>query len=304
MKNLKQFVFSFGLIIISTLTNGQEKKALAEQLGYPRDAKLLIVHMDDMGMSHSVNMAVMAAFKKNSKFSGSIMVPCPWFLEIAEFAKNHPELDIGIHATLTSEWKYFKWGGVLPVNEIPSLLAKEGYFYPTNEDVGKNAHRDEAEKEIRAQIEKAIAFGVMPTHIDTHMGSIGKVPEGSKIMSELTKEYISVPEISMDGGFALKPETAATVPWNEAYKKFIESMKPGLYKMIVHMGYDNDEMQAVTIWDRPPDNPNHAQKNWGSAWRQKDFDYLTSEEFKNLLKKNNVHLVTYKEINKLFSGNK
>lgn len=302
MKRLTFFLT--GLLLFLSLVTGQEKKNLAEQLGYPKYAKLLIVHMDDMGMSHSVNMAVMAAFAKNNKFSGSIMVPCPWFLEIAEFAKNHPEFDIGVHATLTSEWKYYKWGGVLPVNEIPSLLTKEGYFPSTNEEVKKKSSTEEAEKELRAQVEKAIAFGVKPTHIDTHMGSIGQVPGGSEIMSKLTKEFISAPEIPMIGGFALKPEIAATVPWNEAYKKFIESMKPGLYKMIVHLGFDNDEMQAVTKWDRPPDHPNHAQKNWGSAWRQKDFDYITGEEFKNLLIKNNVHLVTYKEINKLYSGDK
>jgi chitin disaccharide deacetylase len=302
MKRITTFLL---ILFITVLTNGQEKQNLAEKLGYPKDAKLLIVHMDDMGISHSVNMAIMAAFEKNNKLSGSIMVPCPWFLEIAEFAKNHPELDIGVHLTLTSEWKFYKWGGVLPKNEIPSLLNKEGYFYPANEDVGNNARSDEAEKELRAQIERAIAFGVKPSHIDTHMGSIAKVPDGLSIISKLSKEFISLPfDIKMVGGFALKPETAATVPWNEAYRKFIEGLKPGLNRMIVHVGFDNDEMQGICIWDKPSDHPNNVQKNWGSAWRQKDFNYITSEEFKNVLLKNNVHLVTYREMNKLSSGNK
>lgn len=144
MKILKQFVLIFGLLFVFTNIRSQEKQTLDEKLGYHKGTKLLIVHMDDMGMSHSVNMACMAAFKKNNKLSGSIMVPCPWFLEIAEFAKNHPELDIGIHLTLTSEWKFYKWGGIVSANEISSLLNKGGYFYATNKEVAQNDHPDEA----------------------------------------------------------------------------------------------------------------------------------------------------------------
>ena len=97
-------------------TYGQ--KTLAEKLGYPKDSKLLIIHADDVGLSHSEDAATVAGLEKKSVNSASIMVPCPWFPEIAGYAKQHPEVDWGIHLTLTSEWKNYKWGGVSSSNEI------------------------------------------------------------------------------------------------------------------------------------------------------------------------------------------
>src|SRR6185295_9390157 len=139
-------------------TYGQ--KTLAEKLGYPKDSKLLIIHADDLGLSHSEDSATITALGKKGANSASIMVPCPWFTEIAGYAKQHPEVDWGIHLTLTSEWKNYKWGGVSSSNEIPSLLGKDGYMYASVEDFGKNAKPGEVEKEIKAQIEKAISSGI------------------------------------------------------------------------------------------------------------------------------------------------
>ena len=183
MKKLKQFTFLSGLFFIWFLANGQEKETLAKQLGYPSDAKLLIIHADDIGLSHSVNTASIQAFEKNGITSGSLMVPCPWFFEFADYYKEHQDLDIGVHITLTAEWENFKWDGILPSSEIPSLLTEEGYFYASVEEVVKNADPLEVGKEIRAQIERAIAFGINPTHIDTHMGTVAATPE-------FIKEYI------------------------------------------------------------------------------------------------------------------
>ena len=105
------------------------------------------------------------------------MVPCPWFFEFAEYAKVHKDLDIGVHITLTAEWDDFKWDGVLASSEIPSLLTEDGYFYASVEEVVKNADPLEVGKEINAQIERALAFGINPTHIDTHMGTVAATPE-------------------------------------------------------------------------------------------------------------------------------
>src|SRR5687767_13457717 len=86
------------------------EKTLAERLGYPRDAKLLIVHADDLGMAHSVNAASIRGLESGLINSASIMVPCPWFPEIAEYARKNPQADLGLHLTLTSEWTDFRWG--------------------------------------------------------------------------------------------------------------------------------------------------------------------------------------------------
>jgi predicted glycoside hydrolase/deacetylase ChbG (UPF0249 family) len=294
MIKFKQITLFFGLIFISSLTNGQEKKTLAEYLGYHGETKLLIIHADDIGLSHSVNRATIAAFKKKGINSGSVMVPCPWFPDFAEYAKNHPGLDIGIHLTLTAEWKNYKWDGVLPSSEIPSLINEEGYFYASTEEVARNANPYEVEKEIRAQIERAKAFGINPTHFDTHMSSMAATPDIFKIYLKLGNEYnipvsfssnylegdadirelIGQNQIPVDNYYMITAETPG-VTWNEAYKQMIENMKPGLNELILHLAINDEEMQAITV-----DHP-----DFGAAWRQRDFDYVISEEFKNLLEK-------------------
>ncbi len=145
--------------------------------GYPDDTKFIIIHADDLGLSHSTNAAVMEAFENKAINSGSVMVPCPWLPEIAEYVKGNPDLDVGVHLTLTSEWSFFKWGSVSPRSEVPSLLDENGYFYATTEEFVANAKPDEVKREIRAQIDRAIAFGIRPTHIDSHMGTMFVTPE-------------------------------------------------------------------------------------------------------------------------------
>ena len=183
----KVSVSIFWLVLLVSRAEGQEK-SIAEKLGHPKNSKLLIIHADDIGVAHSVNAASIAAFEKKGISSGSIMVPCPWFPEIAEYAKTHPHLDLGIHITLTAEWKNYKWGGVLSANEIPSLLNKEGFFYATVEEFAKNAKPSEVELEIRAQIDRAIAFGIQPTHLDSHMGTLFASPEFFRILQKIGKE--------------------------------------------------------------------------------------------------------------------
>ena len=163
------FLFS-QLVIFSAFA--QENKNLAEQLGYSKDAKLLIIHADDIGVTHSENRATISAIEKGVINSGAIMVPCPWFSEIAAYAKQHPEFDWGLHLTLTSEWKHFKWDGIIASDQIPGLINDEGYFYESVDEAVKNATAAEVEKEIRSQIEKALSVGIKPTHLDPHMETL------------------------------------------------------------------------------------------------------------------------------------
>lgn len=285
------------------------QQTLAEKLGYAADARLLIVHADDIGLAQSVNDATSEAFASGGITSGSIMVPCPWFIDFAEHFKKHPDLDVGIHITLTSEWDYYKFGGVLPSTEIPSLLDENGHFYPTTEEVGMYADPVEAEKEIRAQIERAIAYGIKPTHLDTHMGSVLAKPELVEIYMKLGKEYslpvfaprmmlFAMPEemrdmvkqeyILVDHMFMLNVD-GPDASWEEEYGKMIEKLDPGLNMIIVHLAHDNAEMQAVAI--------NHPA--FGATWREKDLNYVQSQTFHNLLKENEIQLVTWKEIGAL-----
>ncbi|MEA3477087.1 MAG: polysaccharide deacetylase family protein [Bacteroidota bacterium] len=285
------------------------QQTLAEKLGYAADARLLIVHADDIGLAQSVNDATGEAFASGGITSGSIMVPCPWFVDFAEHYKSHPDLDVGIHITLTSEWDFYKFGGVLPSTEIPSLLDENGYFYPTTEEVGQYADPLEAEKEIRAQIDRAIAYGIKPTHLDTHMGSVLAKPELVQIYMKLGMEYnlpvfaprmllMAMPEetremvkkefVLVDHMFMLNVE-GPDASWEEEYGKMIEKVKPGLNVMIVHLAHDNAEMQAVAI--------NHPA--FGATWREKDLNYVQSQTFHDLLEKMEIQLLTWKEIGEL-----
>ncbi|HVN56695.1 MAG TPA: polysaccharide deacetylase family protein [Bacteroidales bacterium] len=303
---LHRSTFLAVILSIGLTATPQGGKNLADRLGYPHDAKLLLIHADDMGLSHSVNTAVIKAFDCGGITSGSIMVPCPWAREIEKYVKDHPTLDVGIHLTMTAEWENYKWGGISPSDQIPSLLDREGDFYATVEDLGKVAKGEEARKELKAQIEKAIAAGVHPTHLDTHMGSVLANPALVKVYLELSAEY-GLPVLFPRAYVAmLPPDVGKTFGnsvflldnlfmidrsmirgnWIDPYKAAIENLKPGLNQIIVHLGTDNDEMKAICS----------GHDDYGSAWRQKDLDMVTSKEFSDLLKKNKVVLVTWKQI--------
>ncbi|MGH9456535.1 MAG: polysaccharide deacetylase family protein, partial [Thermoanaerobaculia bacterium] len=173
---MKRLALAAVLSIAAACTFAQQQRpaapALVERLGYPPDAKLLIIHADDLGMTHSVNAASIAALESGTITSASIMVPCPWFPEIAAWAREHPEADLGLHLTLTSEWEDYRWGPVLSKDRVPSLLDEDGYFYTRENQAAASARPEEAEAEIRAQIARAREFGIEPTHLDAHMRTL------------------------------------------------------------------------------------------------------------------------------------
>lgn len=282
-------------------------KTLAERLGYARDQRLLIVHADDLGMAHSVNAATTRAFESGLVNSGSIMVPCPWFPEIANYAQQHPEADLGLHLTLTSEWTPFRWGSVLPRDQVPSLYDKDGYLYITEDVAAANIQPKEAEAEIRAQIDRARAYGIRPTHLDSHMRTLHqnaalfdvllRVSRDTGIPAMVARDFLNEPsmaavmrpdDIVIDHLLDIGPEVPVE-GWAAFYTRLIESMQPGVNQLIVHLAYDDAEIRAATF-----DHP-----DWGAAWRQRDFDFVTSERFRELLRKNNVKLITWREIQRL-----
>ena len=308
---MKKIILVLTTLLISLIIYSQDNKNLAELLGYPHDSKLLIIHADDMGLAHSVNTACIKAFDNNGITSGSIMVPCPWAPEIIDYVKDHPDLDVGVHLTLTAEWNLYKWGGVTSSDQITSLLDKNGYFYPAVEELGKVAKGEEAKKELRAQIDKIIASGFQPTHIDTHMGSVLANPDLIQVYLSLSDEYhlpILFPraytswfpsEVSealnskiflLDNLFMLEPQMIKG-NWADAYKEGIEKMVPGLNQMIVHIAIDNDEMKAIS----------EGHDDYGSKWRQNDLDYVLSSDFKDLIKANNIILITWREVRDLMA---
>jgi len=145
---------------------------LAERLGFEATDRVAVVHADDIGMCHAANLGAFQALREGPATCGSIMVPCPWFQEAADFAKESPELDLGVHLTLNAEWAHYRWGPVAGRSAVPSLLDDQGFLPRTSLETARRAKPEEAEVELRAQIEMALDAGIDVTHLDSHMGTV------------------------------------------------------------------------------------------------------------------------------------
>ena len=302
MKNIIIILLAF---FYTTLSRGQTK-TIQERLGYPKDAKLVIIHADDLGVSHSENAASITAMEKGSVSSASIMVPCPWFPEIAAYAQSNPSADLGLHITLTSEWKYYKWGPVTAKEKVPGLVNKNGFLYSSVDSVYQNASAAEVETETRNQVLRAKHFGIDPTHLDAHMGTALQRLDYFKAYLKVGHEFkipVFIPRV-LENALRVKLDTIVSDKdvlvdyilsanpqdfkngFSNFYTNGIKNLKPGLTYLIIHTAYDDEEMRAVTI-----DHP-----DWGAAWRQEDFNFFSSAECKKILKENNIYVITWKEI--------
>jgi predicted glycoside hydrolase/deacetylase ChbG (UPF0249 family) len=288
-------------------------KTLAERLGYPANSRLLIIHADDFGMMHSVDTAIEEAFEKHWITSASILVPCPWFPEVAQWAKAHPEADLGIHLALNADWTSYRWPSIAPQSKVPSLLDADGYLPLTTEYVAAHAKMPEVETETHAQVDKAQAAGVHITHVDTHMGTIVSTDDLLKVYLGTAQSY-KVPAMLIQSRgdratdlarFHLAPETiildnlieimpgVSKAEWLNAYKKMLQPLPPGTYQLVVHLAHNDAEMQGATF-----DHP-----DWGAEWRQNDFDLVRSGEFQQFLKDQGFILVSWKDLSKALPAN-
>jgi chitin disaccharide deacetylase len=284
-----------------------QSKTIAERLGYPRDAKLLIIHADDLAVAHSQDAASFDALDRGAVTSASIMVPCPWLTEVANYAKAHPNADLGLHLTLTSEWKTYRWGPVEAKQSVPSLLDPSGYLWNDEGVAARHIKADEVEREIRAQVERAMAMGIHPSHLDSHMGTLFTRPDLFGIYIKVAHEYklpflavrssemppallsqLSDKDIVPDSIVIASPRIAPA-DWSKFYADAIKNLKPGLTEMIVHLGHDDAEMQAIMV----------EHPDYGSAWRQRDYNVVTSPEFKEELEENHIVLVHWRDLKKV-----
>ena len=280
-------------------------QTLADHLGYPPGTKLIIVHADDLGETHAVNAAAIKSLEAGSVNSASMMVPCPWFPEIADYAKTHPSADFGLHFTVTSERVYYRWGPAAPIDKVPSLVDNNGYFH---HDWESNQHINPKEVEIglRAQIERALAMGVHPTHLDSHQYRL--IVSGKEIFDAMLRvahdyklpifvnrdwfaehsyleQSLGPDDIILDHTITIGPEVPPE-KWAGFYISALKDLKPGVTEFVIHPGFDNEELRAATR-ERP---------TWGAAWRQRDFDFFTSNQFRQILAQQNIKLITWREL--------
>ena len=305
MSRLNQLLFCAAFLILCTNGFAQSStKSVQERLGYPANARLVILHADDFGMNHSVNRATSEALENHWITSASILVPCPWFLEAANFAKAHPDADLGIHQALNSEWTTFRWGPVMPKDKVPSLLDTQGYLPLDTPEVADHAKTDEAEAELHAQIDRARQFGVNITHLDSHMTALFGSPalfslyqkigaeQHLPILAAKTGVDHGIPSFAKSGDEILIDQVIELSPgieakdWGSWYENRLSHVGPGVYEVILHLAYDDEEMRGATF-----DHP-----DWGAAWRQRDLDMVKSPEFQKFLKDQGFILVGWKDL--------
>jgi predicted glycoside hydrolase/deacetylase ChbG (UPF0249 family) len=280
---------------------------LQVRLGYPATAKLLILNADDLAVTHSENIASFAALDQKLITSATVMVPCPWFTEVAAYAKAHPEADLGLHLTLTAEWQTFRWGPIASRALVPSLVGPDGYFYPDVPNVVKHAKLDEVETEIRAQIERAKSMGLEPSHLDAHMHSLYASPELFGVLLKLAHEYklpiraarndkpfqgvlpLMAPSDPVPDAIFSPGEDVPPSGWTDYYINLIKNLQPGVTEIFVHLAHDDAETQAVMV-----DHP-----NWGAAWRQREAEAMSSPAFRKALEENHIILIGWRDIKKL-----
>jgi predicted glycoside hydrolase/deacetylase ChbG (UPF0249 family) len=280
---------------------------LSELLGFNKDDKLLILHADDLGLSESVNLASFDALSNGYVNSASVMIPAPKTIEVANYFKDNPNTDLGLHLTFTAEWKNYKWSGISPNDSIPSLINNKGDFFEKKKTFTIRANPLDVKKELQAQIDYAKSIGINPTHLDSHEGALFYSPEFFKIYIEVgnkNKLPVFVPQVlapHFNSDF-LKPNNLVVVnkmymadknvsfeDWSTYYIDILNNLNPGLNEIIVHLGYDDNEMQEITS----------QRIAFGSKWRNLDYAVVSSPEFKKVLTDNNIKLVTWKQIKNL-----
>jgi hypothetical protein len=239
-----------------------EMNHLISALGFDPLEKVVVIHQDDVGMCHGANAAFAALAGRGFLSCGSVMVPCPWFPELAEMAVSRPDLDVGVHLTLTSEWRQYRWRPLTGISPAAGLADSDGFMWPTVEQLREHAVPEAVEAELRAQIDAALAVGIDATHLDPHMGA-ARASEFAEIYYRLGREYglpvTSTYSFSTDGGRRreLKPDEPARegppmfdvlheTPWVSrsegpaAYRRIISSVEPGLSFMAFHCNMPGD----------------------------------------------------------------
>ena len=267
-------------------------------LGYPLDARLLIINADDFGMCNSTNEAIMRALRAGLVRSTTLMVPCPWALHAMHFLADHPENPFGVHLTVISEWADYRWGPVTSKEKVASLIDQAGYFYNFKEmhALLPQVKLAELEIEFRAQIETVLSAGLKPTHLDWHALRFGDRTDIFELMIQLAKEHglalrvIGRPFIEklQNQGFPTIDydflDSYAIDPTHKPvrYAQLLHALPAGLSEWAVHPGLDNIELQAV--------------ETSGKHVRQTDFDFWTSQQAKDIVKEEGIILLDYRAL--------
>jgi chitin disaccharide deacetylase len=280
-----------------------EKRGQANRmLGYPADARLLIINADDFGMCNATNEAIIRTLREGLVRSTTLMVPCPWALHAMHFLSQHPEIPFGVHLTVMSDPQLYRWGPVTAREKVPSLVDGAGYFY-NFEDLHANLPQvklAELDLEFRAQIETVLAAGLKPTHLDWHALRFGVRTDISDRMAELAKEYglalrvigrtsienlqgQGLPTIDYDflDSYGLDPRSKPA-----RYAQLLRELPAGLSEWAVHPGLDSTELLVL-------ESANQHE-------RQTDYDFWISQPAKDIIQAEGITLLDYRPLQEIW----
>jgi predicted glycoside hydrolase/deacetylase ChbG (UPF0249 family) len=283
-----------------------------KKLGYSANDRLVITHADDIGMCHASIQAYQDLFAFGTLKSGAVMVPCPWFPAAAAVQRRQPAYDLGVHLVLTSEWDLYRWRPLTAGVTGSSLVDDEGFFPRSDAEVQERADAKEVASELRAQVQRALDFGMDVTHIDTHMGAVAHpkfipayiqlatqfrlpplIPKGDAAMyqsfgmDEATAQFLAQLTASLEEQGLVLVDFAAGLPLDapdgqlEVAKRMFGNLKAGLTHFILHPAVDTPELRAIT-----PD--------WES--RVANYRLFLSEAFKQFLEREGIVLIGYREV--------
>jgi predicted glycoside hydrolase/deacetylase ChbG (UPF0249 family) len=289
-----------------------EAATYAERLGWPAGTKAVIFHVDDAGMSHNSNMGAVKAIEDGVATSLSIMMPCSWVPEFAAYLETHPKVDAGLHLTLTSEWKNYRWGPVAGKPAVPGLVDPDGYLWRGVSDVVAHTTADEVETEIRAQIDKALSMGIKPTHLDAHMGTclrpdfidryvkVGIENKIPVLMLGGHMQYIgdevgplkplvhSIAQKVWDAGLPVIDDLVTQPTRAKEYEqrkaeliKLLRDMKPGITEIIVHCTVQTEVFSHISS---------------SGPTREAELRLLTDPGIKEFIKSEGIILTTWREL--------
>jgi predicted glycoside hydrolase/deacetylase ChbG (UPF0249 family) len=267
-------------------------KLSAQTTGVPE----VVLRLDDVGMNHSVNNAIAKVAETGMPFSVSVMFACPWYQEAVEILRKNPQIAVGVHLTLNSEWRNYRWGPVLGKAGVPSLVDSVGYFVPSSEEfLARKYDLGEVEKELTAQMDRAVASGLKIAYVDHHMGTAAATPELRTVLERVAKKY----GVGISRYFGESYHTMFDTPIESkksAFLTYLSSINGSRTNLIVvHAAERSPEMEVLF------DRNNAAQNSAGglplvARHRQSELEMVLSPEFAQLVRSGKVRLITYEQL--------
>jgi len=246
-------------------------------------------------MNHSVTMAIQQVAETGIPFSTSVMFACPWYQEAVTVLKKYPKLSIGVHLTLNSEWKHYRWGPVLGRSAVPSLVDSNGYFLPSTAEFLKKQYKiDEVEQELNAQIERAINSGLQIDYVDYHMGTATSTPELRAIVEKLAKKY----KLAISRYFGENYQTMFGVSIETKKSEFLKQVaglpKDKVNLIVMHVAQATPEMNALV--DMNNADQHSDSKPLVAMHRSAELNTLLSKQFQDMVKRGAFKLITYRDL--------